>query len=291
VFWPILTVVPHVWRVMRLVLGPRAAAALYIPTSAARNLTFKFMLEFARLPALGDLLRAFMRAALNGDRSQWDRAVQLPHYNARSMPAVSLHQGLHFVQLWRSGRFRLFDYGSRPANLARYGQPAPPDIAAEYWRLDVPVDICAGSHDGVIPPANVRRHVDAMRGAGVDVTYREFEFGVGLFGGVGFGAWGLVGGLGVGPPGGLGGWVGGRGGVGWRPAAPTSLAPGRVAGSPCACPLDAENLALHPFISQPCPLPPAPPHPHHATPQHLDFTLRTGDELRYFVLARLAKGG
>jgi hypothetical protein len=223
-----------------------AAAALYIPTSAARLLTFKFMLELARLPALGDLLRAFMRVALNGDRSAWDRAVQLPHYNARAMPAVSLHQvrrrpkavppcrrgggpgaprpsatappprplprlarearkphvsppglwpsasppppgapasprphiqGLHFVQLWRSGRFRLYDYGSPAANAARYGHAAPPDVASEYWRLDIPIDICAGSHDGVIPPANVRRHIAAMRGAGVDVSYREFGYG------------------------------------------------------------------------------------------------------------------
>lgn len=72
-----------------------AAAALYLPTAAARLLTFKFMLDFTRLPALGDLMRAFMRFSLNGDRSQWDRAVQMPHYNARAMPAVSLHMGLH----------------------------------------------------------------------------------------------------------------------------------------------------------------------------------------------------
>jgi pimeloyl-ACP methyl ester carboxylesterase len=133
------------------------------------------------------------------------------------MPAVSLHQGLHFVQLWRSGRFRLYDYGTPAANAERYGHAAPPEgelgvsqpqgfvlifpafsrphirpitpphlathptppppVAAEYWRLDVPVDICAGSHDGVIPPANVRRHVAAMRAAGVDVSYREFGYG------------------------------------------------------------------------------------------------------------------
>lgn len=32
-------------------------------------------------------------------------------------------------------------------------------------------------HDGVIPPANVRRHVSAMLAAGVDVSYREFKYG------------------------------------------------------------------------------------------------------------------
>ena len=173
--WPALTLAPLAHWVMRLVLGAGAAAPLYIPTSSARLLTFRFMLDLARLPALGDLLRAFMRFALGGDRSQWDRAAQLPHYNARAMPAVSFHQGLHFVQLWRSGRFQLFDYGSRAANLAHYGRSTPPDVAAEYWRLDVPVDVAAGAHDGVIPPADVKRHVAAMRAAGVDVGYREFR--------------------------------------------------------------------------------------------------------------------
>jgi lysosomal acid lipase/cholesteryl ester hydrolase len=176
--WPILTLVPLFSRAARALAGPSAAAALYIPTSAARSLTFKFILDFARLmPALADLLRAVVRFSLGGDRSQWDRAAQLPHYNARAMPAVSMHTGLHFVQLWRSGRFALFDYGSPADNVAHYGRPTPPDVAAEYWRIDVPVDVCAGSHDGVIPPADVRRHVAAMRGAGVDVSYREFSYG------------------------------------------------------------------------------------------------------------------
>ncbi|GBF99175.1 alpha beta hydrolase family [Raphidocelis subcapitata] len=177
VCYPVMALIPVAMAALRLVAGARAAAALYLPTAAARLLTFKFFLDFARLPALGDLLRAAMRLLLGGDRSQWDRAAQLPHYNARSMPAVSLHQGLHFIQLYRTGRFRLYDYGSPAANRARYGHPAPPDVASEYWRLDVPVDICAGAHDGVIPPANVRRHVAAMRAAGVDVSYREFDYG------------------------------------------------------------------------------------------------------------------
>ncbi|KAI8465067.1 MAG: Alpha/Beta hydrolase protein [Monoraphidium minutum] len=172
VLWPILKLAPYFFVIMRLFLGRGAAAALYLPTAAARLLTFKAMLDVARLPALGALLRALARLSLNGDASQWDRAAQLPHYNARAMPA-----GLHFIQLWNTGRFRLYDYGSQAANLAHYGHPTPPDIASEYWRLDIPVDICAGRSDGVIPPSNVRRHVSAMAAAGVDVTYREFDFG------------------------------------------------------------------------------------------------------------------
>jgi hypothetical protein len=56
------------------------------------------------------------RMLLNGDASQWDRALQMPHYNARAMPAISFHTGVHLVQWARSGRFTLYDYGSAALN-------------------------------------------------------------------------------------------------------------------------------------------------------------------------------
>lgn len=119
-----------------------------------------------------------MKLCMNGDSSDWDRAMQMPHYNATSMPAVSLMQALHMLQWIRAKRFQLFNYGSRALNLAAYGQPTPPDIADNYWRLDIPVDIAAGRNDGIIPPQCVKKHYYAMQAAGVkSLTYREFDFG------------------------------------------------------------------------------------------------------------------
>jgi hypothetical protein len=54
-------------------------------------------------------------------------------------------QALHFIQIIRSGRFQLYDYGSPAANAARYGTPRPPDIGAQYWRLaGLHIDLMAG---------------------------------------------------------------------------------------------------------------------------------------------------
>ena len=86
-------------------------------------------------------------------------------------------QGLHLTQLIFRDRFMLYDYGSASANRSRYQQATPPDIGAEYWRINVPVDIIGGSYDGIVPPRDVQRHVELMRAQGVDVTYREFEYG------------------------------------------------------------------------------------------------------------------
>lgn len=44
-------------------------------------------------------------------------------------------------------------------------------------RRDVPVHLVAGEHDGVIPASNVRYHYAAMSAAGMDVSYRQFDFG------------------------------------------------------------------------------------------------------------------
>jgi lysosomal acid lipase/cholesteryl ester hydrolase len=35
---------------------------------------------------------------LSGDKSEWDRALQMPHYNTYGMPAISLHTGAHLIQ-------------------------------------------------------------------------------------------------------------------------------------------------------------------------------------------------
>lgn len=39
------------------------------------------------------------------------------------------------AQIARTGRFRLFDYGSAKANEAVYGSPQPPDILEQYSSL------------------------------------------------------------------------------------------------------------------------------------------------------------
>lgn len=46
-------------------------------------------------------------------------------------------------------------------------------VGDKMSRRDVPVHLVAGEHDGVIPASNIRHHYAAMRGAGMDVSYRE----------------------------------------------------------------------------------------------------------------------
>ena len=216
-------------------LKPRAALPATIQALYGHTGTID-----VQIPALHELARAALRLLFNGDTSQWDRALQMPHYKRRSMPAISMHTGMHLIQarhaawdacaalrrcqwwpactaeqavhqnttmpavaeavwsvlgntvVWvvdsavgrgellpwrccvftgksqqmsrkmlgprqdlicglydftqwaRSGRFRLFSYGSTASNVAHYGAPEPPDIAANYSRLDIPVDIMAG---------------------------------------------------------------------------------------------------------------------------------------------------
>jgi len=150
---------------------------LYVPTSLLRATITKVMVDLQAIPALGELARHFMRAAMSGDSSQWDQALQLPHYNPSHMPAVSAHTLLHVFQLMDTGRFRLYDHGSATANREAYGIPAPPDIAANYHLMDVPVDLMAGLNDGVISAENMHRHLHALQASRSQVTLKDFASG------------------------------------------------------------------------------------------------------------------
>ena len=79
----------------------------------------------------------------------------------------------HRTAQWiRSGKFKLFDYGSKRANRKAYGESTPPDIAAAYKLINVPVDIVAGKADGVIAPQNVRKHSQRLYEAGCKVRVK-----------------------------------------------------------------------------------------------------------------------
>ena len=60
--------------------------------------------DLRHMPALHDLIKAWMRVVLSGDKSQWDAALTMPHYSTYSMPALSMHTGAHVsTQLQRIG--------------------------------------------------------------------------------------------------------------------------------------------------------------------------------------------
>ena len=63
------------------------------------------------------------------------------------------------------------------ANREEYGSDTPTDIAANYNVLKMPIDIMAGSTDGVIALENVLMHYQKLKEANSLVTYKEFEFG------------------------------------------------------------------------------------------------------------------
>lgn len=81
------------------------------------------------------------------------------------------------MQWIRSGRFQLYDYRNAAANQEAYGQDMPPDVAANYGALQMPIDIMAGESDGVIAKENVEKHWQALKDAGCCVTHKVFDFG------------------------------------------------------------------------------------------------------------------
>ena len=150
--------------------------AFYIPTRFFRMLFNKLARDLHNLPAVGGLVQTLMGYVVGGDSSNWVGVLGLPHYNMNDMPGVSFRVALHLTQIKRSRRFRMFDYGSASANMKVYDSPVPLDLGECYKFIDIPVDLVAGQKDKVIRPTMVRRHYKLMKGAGVNVSYNEFEY-------------------------------------------------------------------------------------------------------------------
>ncbi|KHN20710.1 Gastric triacylglycerol lipase [Glycine soja] len=150
--------------------------AFYIPTRFFRMLVNKLARDLHNLPAVGGLVQTLMSYVVGGDSSNWVGVLGLPHYNTNDMPGVSFRVALHLAQMKRTGKFRMFDYGSASANMKVYGSPMPLDLGEHYGLIDIPVDLVAGQKDKVIRPSMVKRHYKLMKGARVDVSYNEFEY-------------------------------------------------------------------------------------------------------------------
>eukprot|EP00210_Caulerpa_lentillifera_P004099 g3910.t1 len=174
--YPLRWIVPPCYWIMERVFGKRGGAIM-IPGSYTRLIFFKVFQDAVQIPAIRQFMKRGIRWLMNGDVSPWEFVMQLPHYNAESMPGISVHTGLHLIQLLKTGRFQLYDYGTPQENFAHYERPEPVDLAGEYWRIDIPVDVIAGRQDGIIPPVCVQRHVAHMLNKGVPFSYREFEYG------------------------------------------------------------------------------------------------------------------
>lgn len=89
--YPIVWGLPPVFKLARLFYS-NFAGAIYLPTWLARMAVFKFLVDSAKIPPLRELLKRTFSGLMSNDVSQWDKALQLGHYNADAMPAASLHQ-------------------------------------------------------------------------------------------------------------------------------------------------------------------------------------------------------
>lgn len=171
----VFTVVERLFLLLAPLLEP-LFPGFYIPTRFCRMLLNKLARDFHNYPAVGGLVQTLMSYGVGGDSSNWVGVLSLPHYNMNDMPGVSFHVALHLAQMKRSGRFRMYDYGSVSANMEIYESAEPLDIAEYYEFIDIPVDLVAGRKDKVIRPSMVRKHYKLMKESGVNVSYNEFEY-------------------------------------------------------------------------------------------------------------------
>ena len=150
---------------------------MYLYLGIFRLVVHKLAKDLQNIPALGQLANSACKAFFGQDNSQWDRALLMPHINMQAMPAFSSRCASHLALCAIRGRFTLYPHSSAAKNEKAYGAPTAPDVAEGYGLIDIPVDLVAGTSDGIIPPANIKEHYRRMRAGGVQAKYKELDFG------------------------------------------------------------------------------------------------------------------
>lgn len=169
------TIVEHIFLFLAPLLV-KIIPAFYVPTRFFRMLLNKLARDFHNYPAVGGLVQTLMSYVVGGDSSNWVGVLGLPHYNMNDMPGVSFYVALHLAQMKRTGKFRMFDFGSPDANTRVYGSPEPLDLGEFFDLIDIPVDLVGGRKDNVIRPSMVKKYYNLMNEAGVEVSYNEYEY-------------------------------------------------------------------------------------------------------------------
>ncbi|KAF2298780.1 hypothetical protein GH714_027499 [Hevea brasiliensis] len=169
------TAMEYLLLLLAPILGP-IIPGLYIPTRFFRMLLNKLARDFHNYPAVGGLVQTLMSYVVGGDSSNWVGVLGLPHYNMNDMPGLSFYVAHHLAQMKHAKKFIMYDYGRASANMKAYGSPEPLDLGEYYGLTDIPVDLVAGRKDNVIRNSMVKVHYRLMKDAGVDVSYKEFEY-------------------------------------------------------------------------------------------------------------------
>ena len=152
---------------------------LYLPTRIGRLLLHKLMQDVVNIPALMALVNLVVGKFSLSDSSDFAAALHMPHLNPDAMVGASYKLCLSLYRCYTEKRFVSFhNFNNRRKNVEQFGCPGAIDVAAEYALIDIPVDLTAGTRDGVIHADNIRCcHYEEMRRAGVEASYEEFDSG------------------------------------------------------------------------------------------------------------------
>lgn len=101
----------------------------------------------------------------------WNDADRARISDARTKSSASLKQIVHYAQIFNTGVYRQFDYGSDKANIARYGNAIIPSIP--LWNIDkVPIAYFVGLHDDLGDPIDTAYSFKQIKTA---IHYRIYD--------------------------------------------------------------------------------------------------------------------
>ncbi len=108
------------------------------------------------------LVRQIVTSITGHTQNQTFDLTRLSVMARNEVGGTSVQNMMHWVQLMRSGRFTMFDYGLEK-NMEKYGQPQPPEYdLTKLKEVTVPTYLFAGKSDNIISPIDFEALVELL---------------------------------------------------------------------------------------------------------------------------------
>ena len=105
--------------------------SIRIPSKTLRTLAVKLLQDINNNPGARDLLAFLLSRLVTGGKIENIPSAFVHNMMYNLLTGTSNGVLRHFLQLWRSGKFQAYDYGSQ-RNLKEYGSPTPLNFMDHY---------------------------------------------------------------------------------------------------------------------------------------------------------------
>ncbi len=144
-----------------------------VSNSVVHLLAAKILQDLQRTPATLEILNYIASSLIGGQSHEWP--FQRVNYTKYPLGVCSFHIILQGLDLILNDKYTMFDFG-KEGNEKRYHDDKPIDYKNCFQLIDIPMHYIGGKYDTLVPPKDVKRHVQYIQEKHPELaTFKVFD--------------------------------------------------------------------------------------------------------------------